>query len=85
MYSPLLSDPEQKDVVMKERSAGLYRLSAYYLSAITAELLNTAALPVIDVNIMYWMAGLEPDAGIFLSILLIVILMDMVVQVSNCQ
>ena len=67
---------------MKERSSALYRLSAYYLSAVTVDATDSVVLPIIDVNIIYWMAGLEPDAGIFLSGLLIVILQNLAVQVG---
>lgn len=64
-------------VFLRERSAGIYRLSAYYLSINTAELPTTIVFQAIFINVIYWTTGLMPDAlnfSAFWAIHLLIIL-----------
>ncbi|XP_060084867.1 uncharacterized protein LOC132564208, partial [Ylistrum balloti] len=60
----------ERGVVRKERSAGVYRLSAYYLSKMTSELPLVLISPVLMITMIYWVVGLGEVDGyfVFLSI-----------------
>jgi len=57
-----------------ERDAGIYRLSAYYLGAITAEAPFVLVLGVCYGTTSYWVTGLTPDASCFLLFVLLLVL-----------
>ena len=57
-----------------EKSAGVYRLSAYYLGTLTAEAPFELVLGVFYGITSYWVAGLTPDASCFFFFLLILLL-----------
>jgi ATP-binding cassette subfamily G (WHITE) protein 2 len=61
-------------VFRRERSAGLYRLSAYFLSLTTVELPMTGVLPTMYVTIIYWLAGLTASAANFISFWIVLLL-----------
>ncbi|XP_021342982.1 ABC transporter G family member 21-like [Mizuhopecten yessoensis] len=60
----------ERGVVYKERTAGIYRLSAYYLSKMISEIPVVLVNPVVMVTIIYWVAGLGGVDGyvVYLSI-----------------
>ncbi|XP_077998523.1 uncharacterized protein LOC144451525 [Glandiceps talaboti] len=61
----LLVFPSEKTVIFKERSAGMYRLSAYYLAKLTSELPLVILLPTVSTIIVYWSTGLNQSPGAF--------------------
>ena len=65
-----------------ERSAGFYRLSAYYLGALTAEAPFVFVLGVCYATTSYWVTGLTPDVYCFFLFLLLLLLGSFVAQVS---
>jgi ABC-type multidrug transport system permease subunit len=67
---------------MRERAAGLYRLSAYYLAVMTTEIPVTFILPTIYTVINYWMCNLTPGAENFIGFWLVLVLSSFVAQVS---
>jgi ABC-type multidrug transport system permease subunit len=58
----------ERTIILKERSSGSYRLSAYYLSKILSELPIRIFLPFMFLAISYPMAGLNPSPRIFFAI-----------------
>jgi hypothetical protein len=67
-------------VFTRERSAGLYRLSAYFLAVMTTEIPIAIILPTIYVCINYWMVNLTPDAVSFIAHWLIIVLSTFTAQ-----
>eukprot|EP01026_Neomeris_dumetosa_P054849 TRINITY_DN494_c0_g1_i16.p5 TRINITY_DN494_c0_g1~~TRINITY_DN494_c0_g1_i16.p5 ORF type:complete len:189 (-),score=16.39 TRINITY_DN494_c0_g1_i16:483-1049(-) len=58
----------------------MYRLSAYYFSKTGADIPLTCLYPSVFVVILYWMAGLRADAGIFFANWLGVIVMALLAE-----
>lgn len=55
--------PDEREVLNKERSAGTYRLSAFYLAKLTSELPLTLTLPTVYLLIVFPMAALNSYLG----------------------
>ena len=70
MYFGVVHFPTEKEVIKKERQSGAYRLSAYYLSKIVAEIPVDIAIPMIAVTIFFWLAGFAKYFGAYLLYLL---------------
>ena len=68
-------------VFLRDRSSGLYRLSAYFLAMMTMCIPAAIALPTMFTIIVYWMGGLKPAAVNFISHWLIVMLSVFTAQV----
>lgn len=67
-------------VFMRERSAGLYRLSAYYLAVMTTEIPIAIILPTLYSIINYWMVNLMPGAENFIGFWLVLVLSTFTAQ-----
>eukprot|EP01088_Endostelium_zonatum_P004077 TRINITY_DN1528_c0_g2_i3.p1 TRINITY_DN1528_c0_g2~~TRINITY_DN1528_c0_g2_i3.p1 ORF type:complete len:598 (-),score=116.75 TRINITY_DN1528_c0_g2_i3:57-1850(-) len=59
------SFPSERIVVLRERAGGMYCVSAYYLSKIIADSLIQFIFPILFGTIVYFMVGLQNDAGKF--------------------
>jgi len=59
--------PKDKAMVIKERSSGMYRLSAYYLARTLSDLPMECAYPSIFVILVYFLSGLRLSAGAFFA------------------
>ena len=67
-------------VYMRDRAAGLYRLSAYVLAVTTTELLPVVLNSSMFAIIVYWMANLMPAGANFIAHWLVLILTTITVQ-----
>jgi len=65
LFRALLTFPTAAHVVAKEREAGSYRLSAYFMAQTLAELPIQFVFPLIYMCISFWMSGVSNDAGVF--------------------
>jgi hypothetical protein len=59
------SFPSERLLVLRERAAGTYYASAYFMAKVAAELTTQLPIPIIFSCIVYWLAGLAPTAGQF--------------------
>ncbi|WAR00540.1 AB27G-like protein [Mya arenaria] len=65
--------PAERPVISKERLAGSYRLSAYFLAKVTGDLPDTLTQPVFMYILFFWVANFG-DAGQFFTILVVMLL-----------
>ena len=65
--------PSERMVINKERSAGWYRLSAYYLAKMTSEVPLILIQPVMFITVVYWCVGLNGVSAFFATIGTIII------------
>ncbi|XP_008797958.2 ABC transporter G family member 14-like isoform X2 [Phoenix dactylifera] len=80
LYNAVFTFPQERSMLIKERSSGMYRLSSYFLARTAGDLPMELALPTAFVVIIYWMGGLQPSASSFLLSLLVVLLSVLVSQ-----
>eukprot|EP00193_Tetraselmis_chui_P015613 CAMPEP_0177781214 /NCGR_PEP_ID=MMETSP0491_2-20121128/17710_1 /TAXON_ID=63592 /ORGANISM="Tetraselmis chuii, Strain PLY429" /LENGTH=721 /DNA_ID=CAMNT_0019301223 /DNA_START=294 /DNA_END=2459 /DNA_ORIENTATION=+ len=80
MFGALFVFPNEMRMVMKERSSGMYRLSAYYLARTMSDLPMDCFYPTIFVIIAYFMGGLRLEAWAFFANLATVLLSLLVAQ-----
>ena len=57
--------PLQRNIMLRERSAGTYRISSFYLSKILTEVPNQLVQRILFYVVVYWMVGLRQTAGAF--------------------
>ncbi|KAJ9474849.1 putative ATP-dependent permease (putative) [Pseudozyma hubeiensis] len=57
--------PLQRNIMLRERSAGTYRISSFYLSKILTEVPNQVVQRLLFYICVYWMVGLRQTAGAF--------------------
>ena len=76
----ILAFPLERSVIDKERASGSFRLSAYYLAKCLSETPLKLVLPTIFITITYWMANMNPNAGIFVGILIIMLMTVLVAE-----
>ncbi|EXC31694.1 ABC transporter G family member 14 [Morus notabilis] len=73
LYNAVFTFPQERTMLMKERSSGMYRLSSYFLAKTIGDLPLELALPTAFVFIIYWMGGLKADPITFILSLLVVL------------
>ncbi len=60
------SFPAERNLILRERAAGTYFVSAYFLSKTTVETLCTAPASIVFSAIVYWLSGLQADGAKFI-------------------
>lgn len=65
MFTAIFTFPQERVMLAKERSVGMYRLSAYLLARMTSDLPLDLILPLLFLLIVYLMAGLKPTFTAF--------------------
>ncbi|KAJ8532388.1 hypothetical protein K7X08_012311 [Anisodus acutangulus] len=69
LFQAIFTFPQERMMLEKERSSGMYRLSSYFMSSTIGDLPMELVLPTIFVIITYWTTGLKPFATNFFSTL----------------
>ncbi|PIA50432.1 hypothetical protein AQUCO_01300877v1 [Aquilegia coerulea] len=80
LYNAVFTFPQERSMLIKERSSGMYRLSSYFLARTVGDLPMELALPTAFVIIIYWMTGLKPDPITFILSLFVVLYSVLVSQ-----
>ncbi|KAM7275845.1 hypothetical protein ACFE04_017711 [Oxalis oulophora] len=73
LFNAIFAFPQERPMLVKERSSGMYRLSSYYFARTVGDLPMELVLPTIFVTVTYWMGGLKPSLLTFILTLLIVL------------
>lgn len=66
--------PSERKIVLRERAAGTYNSSAYFMAKIVADTAVQIFMPIIFSCIVYWLVGLQHDASkffIFMSFMIL--------------
>ncbi|XP_065616155.1 ABC transporter G family member 14 isoform X2 [Quercus suber] len=80
LYNAVFTFPQERRMLIKERSSGMYHLSSYFLARTVGDLPLELALPTAFVFIIYWMGGLKPEPATFIFSLLVVLYAVLVSQ-----
>jgi len=73
LFAALMSFPVERNVIAKERAAGMYRLSAYFMAKCVSELPLVLLNPFIMHTIVYWSTGMNASPYYLLSVVTIFI------------
>lgn len=68
LFDTVTAFPQERLVINKERLAGWYRLSAYYLAKMTSELVLILVQPLVFITVVYWSVGLNGVASYFATL-----------------
>lgn len=68
LFTGMMEFLPERTIILKERAAGSYRLSAYYLSKTAAELPARLAMPCLFLIISYPMVSLSGNIATFFSL-----------------
>mmetsp|Transcript_10758 Transcript_10758/g.19788 ORF Transcript_10758/g.19788 Transcript_10758/m.19788 type:complete len:635 (-) Transcript_10758:82-1986(-) len=74
MFQSFMAFPQERAVILKERSSGSYRLSAYFMGKTTSEMPTRLVLPLIYMIISFWMASISTKFSMFIATTLISLL-----------
>ncbi|XAR65366.1 Monosaccharide-transporting ATPase [Bertholletia excelsa] len=80
LFNAIFAFPQERPMLTKERSSGMYRLSSYYFARTAGDLPMELVLPTIFITITYWMGGLKPSIATFVLTLLILLFNVLVSQ-----
>ncbi|GMY31729.1 ABC transporter G family member 9 [Fagus crenata] len=80
LFQAIFTFPQERLMLEKERSSGMYKLSSYFMSRTFADLPMELVLPTVFVIITYWMAGLKATVGNFLQTLFVLLYSVLVSQ-----
>ncbi|GKY97154.1 hypothetical protein MPSEU_000673800 [Mayamaea pseudoterrestris] len=67
MFMALMAFPAERDVILKERASGSYRLSAYFMAKTTADAPTRILLPLLYLFVSYWMVGIDKTFVVFIG------------------
>lgn len=80
LFAALFTFPSEYQLLIKERSSGLYQLGAYYLSRSMADLPMDCALPALFSTILYFMTGMRLTAWAYFANLAAALLITLTAQ-----
>lgn len=66
--------PSERKIVLRERAAGTYYSSAYFMAKIASDTVLQLLMPIIFSIIVYWLVGLQHDAQKFFIFMAFMIL-----------
>ncbi|KAK1283542.1 ABC transporter G family member 14 [Acorus calamus] len=69
LFEAIFTFPQERMMLTKERSSGMYRLSSYFMAMMVGDLPMCLVLPTVFIIIAYWMSGLKRTAVNFFATL----------------
>lgn len=63
LFGSLFTFPSEMKMLLKERSSGMYNLSAYYIARSSASMPLELLYPTIFSILAYWMGALRPQVS----------------------
>ncbi|KAK1307783.1 ABC transporter G family member 9 [Acorus calamus] len=69
LFEAIFTFPQERMMLTKERSSGMYRLSSYFMAMTVGDLPMCLVLPTVFIIIAYWMSGLKRTAVNFFATL----------------
>ncbi|XP_058088081.1 ABC transporter G family member 21 isoform X1 [Magnolia sinica] len=73
LFNAIFTFPQERSMLIKERSSGMYRLSSYFFARMAGDLPMELILPTIFMIITYWMGGLSPSPTNFILTVLVIL------------
>lgn len=73
-FSVLTTMPAERSVLIKERSSGAYRLSAYFLARILAGTPLRLAMPSLYIVVVFWTTAWGSSFGTFMAVWAVMLL-----------
>jgi len=67
MFTALMTFPQEKVVIMKERASKSYHLSAYFMAKMTSDAPVRLILPFLYMLTSFWMAGIDDRVWVFFA------------------
>jgi ABC-type multidrug transport system ATPase subunit len=77
VFGVVFTFASESRLVLRERIAGAYRVSSYYVTYLAVELPRVAVWSLLHSVVIYWLAGLRPSARAFLTFYAIHILVEL--------
>lgn len=74
--------PQEREMLVKERSIDMYRLSAYFLAKNTSDVPMELLMPPVFMVIVYFMVGLKLQFSAFFLTILTIFLSVLAAQVT---
>jgi hypothetical protein len=78
LFGSLFTFPDERQVALKERRSGVFRVSAYFAARSAADVPLDLFVPTLFLPIAYWLAGLRATAAAFVTHILTVYLLVLV-------
>ncbi|XP_058106775.1 ABC transporter G family member 9-like [Magnolia sinica] len=73
VFQAIFTFPQERAMLMKERSSGMYKLSSYFMATMAGDMPMELVLPTVFVTITYWMGGLRPTASNYFKTLFVLL------------
>lgn len=83
LFTAIFTFPQERAMLVKERSVNMYKLSAYFIARITTDLFLDLVLPVTFLVIVYFMVRLKLTFNAFSLTLLTILLSIIAAQVRS--
>ena len=74
LFSSIFAFPNEKNMLLKEREAGMYPISAFFFGRTMADIPLDTLIPVTVTTIIYVMTGLKPTVDAFLLTMMVVLI-----------
>ncbi|XP_026660591.2 ABC transporter G family member 25-like [Phoenix dactylifera] len=72
-FNAVFTFPQERAIFIKERSAGMYAVSSYFMARMAGDLPMELILPTVFVLVLYWMAGLREEPEAFMMTLAVLL------------